>query len=367
MNRTDPLLLVIWFVIAFLVACIFFSEIAGAFPDSSRLGYQSCVSCHVSPSGGGILRSYGRSAGEEFATWAPEGSGRLLGIVPDQDRVLVAGVARYATVSRAEDYNAKSVSDDLKANKKSFPMQVEGEVTVQPVDHLWVVGSLGHYGPDLERQLRRSYAMLEADAKVAQVYGRAGRFTPSFGLHLADHTAATRQGLGLGEGSEKIAAEATVITSFGELTLGENFDGEAEGYLDEDHGYTLYGGTAEWSTRLAVTKIKGATFGGSAWRRSKTNLAGLFASVSVGRDLYLLAEGDRSVVRSTGVHSDTFYAETGFSLIDGLQVIGTAEFEITPRYGGGLRWIPVPHLELFARAKKQDGLWSVLAMSHVWL
>lgn len=367
MNRFDPIASVLWFMVAFLIAAFLFATHAGAFPDSSRLGYQTCAGCHVSPSGGGVLKPYGRSAGEEFATWAPEGSGRILGIVPDQNIAMVGGDVRYAVVSHAEDYNFESITDDMKANKKAFPMQIEGELAIQPVDHLWIVGSLGYYGPDLERQLRRNYAMLSFDIFVAQLYARAGRFTPSYGINLADHTAATRQGIGLGDGSEKIGGEFTAVTSLGELTLGENFSGDVEGHVDGEHGYTLYGGRAEWSMRLAVTKIKDVTFGGSAWRRSLTNVAGFFVSASLGRELHLLAESDRSTVRSTGEHSDTSYVESGWEIFRGFQIIGTAEYEESGRYGGGLRWIPVPHYETIARVKKQDGIWSALWMAHAWL
>ncbi len=43
---------------------------ARAFPDTIRHGYTNCTTCHVSPAGGGLLNSYGRSLSRELiSTW----------------------------------------------------------------------------------------------------------------------------------------------------------------------------------------------------------------------------------------------------------------------------------------------------------
>ena len=47
------------------------SSQAFAFPEMVRHGYTQCTACHVSPSGGGILTSYGRElAAEVLSTWS---------------------------------------------------------------------------------------------------------------------------------------------------------------------------------------------------------------------------------------------------------------------------------------------------------
>src|ERR1035437_6993722 len=44
-----------------------------AFPENVRHGYVNCTSCHVSPSGGGVLTPYGRQQVKDLlSTWSTE-------------------------------------------------------------------------------------------------------------------------------------------------------------------------------------------------------------------------------------------------------------------------------------------------------
>ena len=39
-----------------------------------RFGYSNCITCHVSPSGGGVLNQYGRELSKEIlSTWGAKG------------------------------------------------------------------------------------------------------------------------------------------------------------------------------------------------------------------------------------------------------------------------------------------------------
>src|SRR5688500_1071067 len=54
------------------------SSEAWAYPELIRHNYTNCTSCHVSPTGGGILNAYGRAlSGEVLSTWYREGEERF--------------------------------------------------------------------------------------------------------------------------------------------------------------------------------------------------------------------------------------------------------------------------------------------------
>ena len=67
--------------LSFVLLFIFgmgFAAPAWAFPEMIRHGYTSCMTCHVSPNGGGLMTPYGRSMSKEILSrHAYEGEERL--------------------------------------------------------------------------------------------------------------------------------------------------------------------------------------------------------------------------------------------------------------------------------------------------
>ncbi len=49
-----------------VVAAIFWSRPASAYPWMIRHEYQGCVPCHADPSGAGLITEYGRAMGENI-------------------------------------------------------------------------------------------------------------------------------------------------------------------------------------------------------------------------------------------------------------------------------------------------------------
>ena len=71
------------------IFCLFIStgfatSNAEAFPELTRHGYASCIACHVSPNGGGVLTPYGRNLSlDMLSTWGnPREAEVLHGILP---------------------------------------------------------------------------------------------------------------------------------------------------------------------------------------------------------------------------------------------------------------------------------------------
>jgi hypothetical protein len=82
---------------------------AEAFPELIRHGYVNCVSCHISPSGGGLINDYGRSFSREgLSTFSRPGEeGVLHGLIGREQLpkwLTVGGDARGAQVHHENEF-----------------------------------------------------------------------------------------------------------------------------------------------------------------------------------------------------------------------------------------------------------------------
>lgn len=337
-----------------LIALLVFlgADIAVAYPENVRLGYRVCGACHVAPGGGGVLKEYGRGAGEELATYAPTGAGRLFGAVPDYEKVQVGGDTRYLA---------------LPSLKKAFLMQADGEVAVHASREVTFAGSVGEYGPEREIQSRRSYVMWQPNDNFA---ARFGEFFPQYGIGFQDHTLATREGLGLGEGREMVAAELSYRDDYSELFLtAASNGGDSDLAMNAGASYRMTSSGFNYLAR-AATYVGRATVGGSWWTAQgpegepATHTFGPFVMWGVTRELYLLAEWDRRFKYVRGAATDVATAEVGYEVYRGIHVQLTDEYERGNIPGVGLQFFPVPHVELYARMKYERGAWTPLLMAH---
>ena len=210
----------------------------------------SCQSCHVDPAGGGMRNTSGRFFGQStlpmIATsprptddWdrnapyvgrrdratsydanLPVGPNTFAEAMEDFEafsQEMADGWARGTPQSKPSSYgllqgryerlNADPVlrvgADPRLAYLGSliFPMQIDVPVAVHPVHHLTflvntgVRGRSGEYADTYTKDhsfyLREAFAMLHE--APYQAYVKAGRFVPSFGLRLDDHTSRIRR------------------------------------------------------------------------------------------------------------------------------------------------------------------------------
>src|SRR5690242_17806457 len=84
-----------FFDFIFLATTLFWSSMSLCFPEMVRHGYNNCITCHVSPSGGGVLNHYGRSLSLEVMSFSgSEGEEQLLGFVKTPYWLNVGGDVR---------------------------------------------------------------------------------------------------------------------------------------------------------------------------------------------------------------------------------------------------------------------------------
>src|SRR5665213_1369307 len=93
----------LYWITAGLILLQFLSpKVAMAFPEMVRHGYVNCTSCHVSPSGGGVLTPYGRQqATDLLSTWSTEKeAGPVQGLLQTPEWLNLGGDLRTIEIYR---------------------------------------------------------------------------------------------------------------------------------------------------------------------------------------------------------------------------------------------------------------------------
>lgn len=364
--------------ITFFFFAAAFSTAAHAFPENVRHGYASCSSCHVSPTGGGVLTEYGRKASEDFlTTWGREGENGFLWNAVQLPSNVAAG-ANVRHISYKRDL------DGVRTEKR-FIMQVEGEVAVKLGSKVWVDFSRGGYNKF--EQTQRAYVLV---APNDNLFIRAGKFFVPYGIYEADHTTITRRELGFDQGMETINAEIGLQSEAGEIIgdviLGDSKTGDAS--IDprsKDRGVMIraasyYGGKSQFGFNLLSTT-------GDFVDR---NAFGAFAITGLGERFLYLGEVDfeqKKLVSSLSGRKQNSallsHQRVSFEATRGLHVSANwdsllpLKSDLHTRQwsaGPGIQWFPRPHFEFSVQAAKiYQGAYSdprgydLKMMSHLWL
>ena len=355
MNRFDAIVVAVGLILAGALGC---TEVAMAFPENVRLGYRSCGgSCHISPSGGGALTGYGRSANEELASWSYEGQGQVLGVTELPEWAALGGDVRYINANvPSYDYHHK------------FLMQQDIELAVAPAPYLWLVASAGTYGERQVREYRRHYLMWKPSERGSV---RIGRFRQAFGLGLQDHTAATRGPLGLGQNSEAYGTEVHVQLGWAEVFLAGTVGAEATQRLSRTDGYKVQARDVGTMSKVNVFLSDTAQAGVSYWWGSNPEeewmVVGPHFTWGVTRDVYLMGEGYGKWASSSDGPSYFTFSQAGWEAVRGLHLQATHEYAgETHSYGAALTWYPLPHWEAKVQAKTDGEVPSYTALFHWW-
>ncbi len=205
-----------WFVAVIVVAWT--HGAAAAYPEFQfSTGTTRCSECHFSPVGGGLINDYGRD--EAATTISGTGDGRFMhGALELPSWFALGADVRIAGLG-------KRIRDGSEA--AVFPMQADGYARV--VRGNWsasitagILAAIRKPQPFADRLgTREHYVQYQTTSR--EWYARAGRFFPTFGLRLPDHTAYVRRytglhtleesyGIGAGVAKDTWEAHATVLT-----------------------------------------------------------------------------------------------------------------------------------------------------------
>ncbi len=346
---------------SFLIPVLFFIMILStsfnsalyAFPENLRKGYTNCASCHVSPTGAGLLSPYGETASAEFLnTWKlSEDKETSTSEPPSTPSLLWGGNIRALLYSK---------NNGLFVSKGFMPMQIEGEIAYKFLDYFTAAFSGGVYDKDF--QTHRYYLLANLNEHL---YVRIGSFFPAYGILTAEHSIVTRKELGFNQGRESKNFEIGLIGQNGEIVIDSVLSEASDGISAQEQGLTA---RAAWYG-LEKSQI-GMSFLSSTshiWRRTMT---GVFIITGLTQSLYLLAELDNEIKKAIDSNeistpSNTrlvSYNKLGWEFLPGVHSFFTYENSVNtkgdfnPRlwsYGPGLQWFPIEHFEFMLQGQKK--------------
>lgn len=187
-----------------LIGTLMFSQSLMAFPETARHGYLSCVTCHLSPSGRGILTSYGKTLSHELYSYKKIDNG---------NESLEAEVPWWQVGGRTR--LMQYILDTPEMQKGHFfPMQMELEASIEK--GIWALGlSAGGWRPmagpkeKLKGYLRNAYVLW----RPTEAWNfRAGKFRISHGLGLPDHATLVNEKMGWSHSHETQNIEVTRLS-----------------------------------------------------------------------------------------------------------------------------------------------------------
>lgn len=325
-----------------------------------RHGYQACNSCHISPSGGGILTPYGRMISEEvLSTWFYKGEsspGHYDVGLPDF--LAVGGDVRYVNI-RTTTLREKN------STYRFIPMQKDIAFGVK-IAEMWLIAGYGLYND--KTQESRLHEIVYSPNPTINI--RAGKFLPTYGLLGQDHTAFNRSLLGLGEGDESYNFEASAHSPFGELFL--TWIGMTKDLSDAEHPTysTAKNGVAGKLTLFATKYLQ---LGGSLLLLRTINtekiLYGGFFSFGLGK---LFASSDLNEVSNTGETAKfSSYSKLSYEVYRGINLFyennyAKLDYLSSRQNNVGVEWFPRPHFDFLAKALFLENATGALLMSHYY-
>lgn len=351
-----------------------------AFPENVRHGYFSCVACHVSPSGGGVLTPYGRSLSSELmSTWGTSKTSGMF-FTDNEDEKKNPPWWRTNVFLRGVQTRRNSPA----VEKAQFiPMQADLEAGVD-LDKYAVILTGGYRAKDgssknlTEFFSRRHYVLYRPTDNLTF---RGGKFLFSFGLNGPDHISATRRGLGWDQGTESYNFETTYSTdNFSTLATIISKSPE-EKNTAKDSGIAV---NSSWfifnNSKIGISAYQGEQ---NSYKRF---VYGPYAIFSITENLYLDSEifFQEKEFKTGNTDKQKGYAtfqRLGYEVVKG--VTPYIQFDRSylnnsdrnsqyDSYGAGFQWLPYPHFEAMTfvgreqtyRQPTTDFWWLML---HIYL
>lgn len=354
---------------------------AWAYPQYIGKGYTNCGTCHYSPTGGGLLNSYGSATIE--ATF-PD----------DVDSQAFADLRETLSKDDVSGYDAAGEPEfqwggglDARLLLLTTPREVRGDPELLLIPMLTEVGAVASYGPVLaygtvtprrsgperapDSAFSREHWLLVKASDVTSV--RAGRMVLPFGLRLPDHTQYTREDFGFDKWDQSYAIEVDAAhEDF--MFAAAAFAGDL--WLDPGPRQER-GAAATFAYNVPSTASVGVSLLGSLSEARARIATSLFARWQPLERTYLLAElaaqhfaatdVDRSQDMGAGYLRAGWFLLNSFDLyleLGGRGALGT-DLLTKARYGLGANWQIIPWIELAPLALLEEDVETGLKAS--WL
>lgn len=311
----------------------------------------NCTSCHISPSGGGVLTQYGRELSREVLSYASreKEAAFLYGAVVPPDWLTLGGDVRVLGFYRDTPTFTQG---------QVFPMQMDMEAAATYKNFI-VVGTMGYQRPSRTSPnltdyfiSRRHYVNYRPTGELSI---RAGMFMPAFGINTPDHATVTKRGLGWNAGSETYNLETAWI--------GERFNLYATAILGRPDALDLNrekGAAVLPSLTISDTYRVGFSYFYGLNTLGNRHVFGPFGILGFTPHFFLLTELDFQSATSQSDPSHPQWGVVNYQKLDyeffqGFHGYITQELSrlnfasldsLSKTYGIGLQFFPRPHLEL---------------------
>ncbi len=356
---------------------------AFAFPEMIRHGYVNCLACHTNQQGGTLLTAYGKELGKELLnrhdtlfTFEKD---------KDEDRYWQINTPDYLTIG-ANVRLLQIFSESSAASKGRFLiMQVDVDTAVKLSEEFQTYFSVGRYEPTQPEAEWKDFAYVPrawvqytktADNSSNSISLRLGRFYPTYGLNMIEHTYVNRRYLDFNPGQERLAVELSFNS--------ENFQVVLTG-LTERANYQKY--DSEKGSVLQFSKVVGqsARLGLNIYRTKLTQnniqaekkMDGLFGLIGWNKEITTLIQLDQ-IQYDSGKKGFSDYIKQGYEYKKGIELFATQEYfnsdttltdPHVEAYGLGVQYFPFSNLDLFLTYKKhkdtsqlnefQDMVWFI--------
>lgn len=325
----------------FFILMLLFATNAQSYPDRIKDGYKACLSCHVSPSGGGVLTDYGKGLSTQMTTFA---NNEEIGFSDwGLSKVKPEGINLGGNIRYLYLYQTTSQA----SRETSLLMQADLELSYSILKSLTLVGSMGVYGINLDEpedpeiENRRYYALYSYSDKVKVRYGR---FFPNFGLMIEDHTDPIRSVAGFKEGKE---SKNTEIGYYGKL-------------------FSLIYSDVNTNSIESIFKLE--VYLGQYASSSLSLLRGDIDKMSMAFKLgckekyYLMTEG----LFTEDESEDVYFLRTGYEIRTGILPYFKFSKYQTSQYSYGVQWLPIAHLDLQLESTWMDDYFDYSLVSNYY-
>lgn len=336
--------------LSFIFLCInLLSVTSDAFPELVRHGYSSCLACHVSPTGGGVLNSYGRELSREvLSTWGGEKESQsAYGVLPLPEWLELGGDYRLLQVVQSDANQERALLFNMQTD-------IEAAISFRKMFVAGVFGKDTRRSSDSEFTSRRHYAGYRVNDNILI---RAGKFFPEFGLNVSNHRRVTRLFYGFDQGQETYNLEGSwaneTLGLFVTGVFGRPFEDSSLVNSIDQSGVSLSGHVFLWDTSRLGASLRIV----SGNNVSSQNFDA-FAVLGFSKKLFLMGEFvlGNSENEESGTSDMSFanFSRLNWEVIRGVHVYGIQEFRRadvddsdsdTVGFGGGLQFFPRPHFE----------------------
>lgn len=334
-----------------LLILLLFPRTAHAFPEMVRHGYSNCVTCHASPTGGGILTEYGRAISKEVLSngrFFFEGAMDLKAPLENKDEQPLGGTLPLPKgLSVGADVRALQLIVDNKRQTmgRSILMQADLELAYSDGKRFVVDGTIGRAEPGKKAQFandflisRRHWVLIKMGPpeELENFQLRFGRFFPAYGINIAEHNYYTRKLNGFDQAQETYNAEFSFIAG--------DWAGAATGIFgrpDKEDRSKETGGALQLSRALGGVHRVGLNYfqgkDSSRGAASVRTIAGAFGLLGFSPKVYSLAEVNMThdQVKRSGMND---FVKVAYEPWQGVHFFFTQQYAV-PSFQAKAKWI----------------------------